>query len=882
MSGTIAIWDLSPQSNDEDDDNDTDDDHTSNAHHNPSSTNVSRTLLCQMEKVHPGGVCSLSFLPHEPLLLSSGLKSNSLVMHLFDNPNHSGRILRQRVGHTAPPQLVRYQYSSGGVLASMADGTDAEACQILSCGGKGDRSLRLFSTARSVLDREYSQGKGLVKKAKTLGLKGGKADLRLNEIIGLATGESKNRDWGDLVTIHKDHAMAYVWSTDRKAQSGPILRQDHWNVSAMKIPPPTSVHATTVAVSSCGNFAVIGTKGGVIYKYNIQSGMARGSYPRNATTDNKSNQNKNGAVRAGNITRTIKMMERTLKIHKLHKNDEVPDAVITAEKKRMAKLQLAQHKDAAVTGLAIDSLNKSLISVGADSKLIMWSFSTHSPHKRSPVQLPAPAAKMIYSRDSGLIAVALQDFSVILFDCSTLTIVRIFGRAGSNACHLGPITDLAFGPDGRKLFTSSLDGTLRVWDVPTNTCVDWMTFANTPISLTLSCTGEFLATSHLGQLGISLWCDRSFFQTVHLDGAAPPTEPLQMDEPASAVEHTKDTLFGESPEDRGKTMIELPFLQNNNTHCSEEAVDKDDDVQKGPPQPKQVGLITLSGLPAAHWKNLFHLELVKERNKPTEAPKKPPNAPFFLQWRGGENNAGSKSAAVKENVNTLNATKDNVGDDEWAAAWSDDDADPRLGTEEEKNQNTASKRKFDSDLSNTPTTLHQPGESGTIKRNKVTHARSDLASLLLKCSATMNYSSSDLKTFEPVTQYISSIGPAAIDVAFSTLCHGMHDLDAGLPLLHLAAMWLLEACRSRQNYEAVNSYLHRFLHLHAATISGINTDTEVDSNKATEEDKNNWQQQKTLLETITKLRFAQKAAALKLQNKMQHTMCLLRHFSRMV
>ena len=93
-------------------------------------------MLCQMENAHPGGVCQLNYLPHEPLLHSSGFKSNSVVMHIFDNPNHTGRILRQRIGHKSSPSLIRYKYSSnGGVLASMADGTDAASCQILSCGG---------------------------------------------------------------------------------------------------------------------------------------------------------------------------------------------------------------------------------------------------------------------------------------------------------------------------------------------------------------------------------------------------------------------------------------------------------------------------------------------------------------------------------------------------------------------------------------------------------------------------------------------------------------------------------------------------------------------------------------------------------------------------
>ena len=49
-----------------------------------------------------------------------------------------------------------------------------------------------------------------------------------------------------------------------------------WNVSAMKVPPPENIHATAVVISSCGNFAVIGTKGGMIYKYNIQSGLPQG------------------------------------------------------------------------------------------------------------------------------------------------------------------------------------------------------------------------------------------------------------------------------------------------------------------------------------------------------------------------------------------------------------------------------------------------------------------------------------------------------------------------------------------------------------------------------------------------------------------------------
>jgi U3 small nucleolar RNA-associated protein 21 len=843
-NGSISIWDLTPRSNDDVDD-----------YKKVSIQNGQRTLLCKMEKVHPGGVSALTYLPQEPLLLSSGLKSNRLMMHIFDNPNHSGRILRQRVGHTAPPSLIRYQFSSnGGILASMADGTDAASCQILSCGGQGDNSLRVFSTARSVLDREYSQGKGLEKKARELGLENGKADLLLKEIVGMAHCETKSRDWGDLVTIHKDHAIAYVWSTRTKSQSGPILRQDNWNVSAMQVQPPKSCHATSVAVSSCGNFAVVGTKGGVIYKYNIQSGMPRGSFPRDATDD--VNKNGKNAKFAGNINRTTKMLERTLKVHKLT-NEEIDESVLRNKERIQQRLKLARHEDSSVVGLAVDTLNRTLVSVGSDSKLIMWSFATHAPHKSSPIKLSCPATKLVHAKDSDLLALVLEDFSILLFDFSSLNVVRRFGTAGSKACHTAPISDVAFGPDGRKLFTSSFDGTLRVWDVPTNTCVDWMSFASPPTSLALSTTGEFLATSQQGRLGISLWCDRSFFQTVYLDGAHPPTSPFFMDEPASVAE-----------EEDQRSLSLRAMKDNNSSKISHYAKSLDViEEDQGLLLPKREGLITLSGLPAAHWKNLFHLELVKERNKPTEAPKKPPSAPFFLQWRGNESTGLHE---LSGDINAFNGSE--KVDDEWNATWSDDDdkIEEKSSDKNELHDNEEMQRKRSLPQSEPTSKIHVVDG----KRTKVRHFRSDLASLLERCSRVDN--------FEEVTEFLATMGPSSIDVAFSTLCNGLHDLEEGLEYLFLCARWLLQASKSRQSFEAINAYMHRFLHIHANTIAGVDTSTFDRSLGDSEEAINQMQTKENFLDILKELKISQKSASDTLRYKMQETLCLLRHFSRMV
>lgn len=469
--GSISVWDLTPVEDE-----------------NDGSTR--RTLLTQMEATHHGGVSKIQYLPGEPLLLSTGMASNSVLLHVFDAPDHSGRILRQRKGHTSPPRLLRYLHpgvGGGGILANASDGTDASSCQILSCGGPGDLTLRLFSTARTNLDKEYSQGPGLERKAKKLGLVGpeGRAELLLPEVAALATSEARSRDWGDLVTIHKDHAMAYVWSTKRGSQTGPVLRQPQWNVSAMKKRPPRSAHATSVAISSCGNFVLVGSVGGVVYKYNIQSGLPRGSFPRDATsmTEEEERRRKKGLKLAGDVGRTMRMLEKSsvqggVAPSDIDQAERDRVSYIEAEEKRKAIIQRASH-EGAVVGIAIDSLNKTVVTAGADAKLVLWSFVTHMPNKKSPIMLPSPATKLTHVRDSDLAAIAMRDFGVAVFDCSSLSVVRYFGGsryASPNEMrlsHTGPISDMGFGPDGRKLFTSSLDGTIRVWDVPTGLCVDW-------------------------------------------------------------------------------------------------------------------------------------------------------------------------------------------------------------------------------------------------------------------------------------------------------------------------------------------------------------------------------------------------------------------------
>ena len=382
-----------------------------------------------------------------------------------------------------------------------------------------------------------------------------------------------------------------------------------------------------------------------------------------------------------------------------------------------------------------------------------------------------------------------------------------------------------------------------------------MKFSSPPTSLALSPTGEFLATSHVGRLGISLWCDKSFFRMVLLDGT--PIEPAQMNEPCPVAECEQEEANNDFPARLAKRDIECIADSSGENEV-------DDGVN---PQPKQHGLITLSGLPPAHWKNLFHLELVKERNKPTEAPQKPPQAPFFLQWRSGIE-SGTSAESNPNDDGKLN--KDSTGD--WDAVWSDDD--DNAETDEV-------------DVEKSPTSHESSNKANAPnKRKKVVHHRSKLVELLQTCNDAQDISSVG-ERFSDVTSYLATMGPSSIDVELSSLCYGMHDLEDGLPLLLIASKWLVEACETHERFEAINAYLHRFLHVHGNVIIRIDNIMQErnDSSLVDQDDEDDDPQHKQLAEfvdTIGRLQLKQKESSNRLQGKMQHTICLLRHLSRMV
>lgn len=198
-----------------------------------------------------------------------------------------------------------------------------------------------------------------------------------------------------------------------------------------------------------------------------------------------------------------------------------------------------------------------------------------------------------------MLAIALDVFAIHILDVETRRIVRKFSG------HRGQINDMTFSPDGRWLITASMDCTIRTWDLPSGSLVDCFLVEAAAVSVSLSPTGNFLASSHVDGLGVYLWSNNTLCSLVSL-------RPL--------------------PADYEPTVIMLPGICPSKDTEEEEVLDSDSSEMAEYISPAQLDehLVTLSLLPDSRWKNLLHLDIIKKKNKPKEPPKVPKAAPFFI------------------------------------------------------------------------------------------------------------------------------------------------------------------------------------------------------------------------------------------------------------
>ncbi|KAF8055387.1 WDR36 [Scenedesmus sp. PABB004] len=618
-----------------------------------------RCLHAVLRDAHDAALLGLHFFAGEPRLMSSAA-DNSIKQWVLDGPEAVPRLLKFRSGHSAPPTVVRHY---------------AEGLRLLSAGA--DRSFRVFSTIQDQQSRELSQRKTAARAKK---LRVEEADIKLPRVVALAACEARERDWANVVTCHAGDPAAYTW------------RLAHFTLGehALLPPPeddggPPPAPASAVAVSCCGNFALVGSEAGRVDRYNLQSGQHRGGYARRGADGG----------------------------------------------------HLPAH-DGAVVGLGSDSVNALLVTAGADGALLTWDFRKQAP--AGALALGAPAARLALHAGSGLAAVALDDHRLVLVDIEACRVVRRF------AGHTDRVTDLAISADCRWLLTSSMDASLRVWDIPASQCLQVMHMGSPVTSLSLAAAGDLLAAAHAGKRGVFLYSNQVMFGDpssvatygseavpVHLPsiaagGAASrprgagggggggggggarrvavaarragaprgggggssssSDEESEEDEVASEGSelrpHREVRLLvdgglagGDDDEDGGSGGSSSSDFYESSSDEGGSGSGSDTDESggsgadgaeggaeggrrkrrraarraaaaaaaaeaaaaaaayrrtdaSGAPAPLAPHLATLSLLPRAQWENLLHLDTIKARSKPLQPPKKPEAAPFFL------------------------------------------------------------------------------------------------------------------------------------------------------------------------------------------------------------------------------------------------------------
>jgi U3 small nucleolar RNA-associated protein 21 len=213
-----------------------------------------------------------------------------------------------------------------------------------------------------------------------------------------------------------------------------------------------------------------------------------------------------------------------------------------------------------------------------------------------------------YHPNSDLIALSCDDGSVRVLDIETKKLVRELWASKSHAeLH---ILDYTFSNDGRWIISAASDSTVRVWDLPTGHLIDAMKLPKKCNTVAFSPSGEFLATGLDDEVGVHIWTNRTLFTHVS-------TRQITENDIATV---TAPTASGEG----GVAVVEAAA-------AAEDAEEEDMDETLVPMMDQLSDKITtLSLVPKSRWQTLLHLDVIRARNKPKEAPKAPEKAPFFL------------------------------------------------------------------------------------------------------------------------------------------------------------------------------------------------------------------------------------------------------------
>ncbi|RXG70689.1 WD repeat-containing protein 36 [Armadillidium vulgare] len=340
-----------------------------------------RRLASQIWKAHQKSVTGLKCLKDSPKMVTSS-PDNTLKEWIFDMSDGGARLLIIRDGHSAPPLAARFHGSLGENILS---------------GGE-DSSLRMFSTVSDLLNKSFGVASFNKKAAKRSSEK--RERHKMPPIVALTSETTQEKPWDNIVCIHRNCRIVSTWSFDKQK-----LNENKLQEKKIKSKEYVKAYASSMALSFCGNYIIIGFSSGHLDKYNIQSGIYQGSYGS-------------------------------------------PDTA---------------HEDT-VSGVVSDGLNQRVISGDLSGTLKCWEFRKFK--QLNKMNFDCGISALHLNRDSGLLSVVMEDWNIQVIDFDTAKVVRLLTG------HTNQITDTVFSPNSKWLVSSSWDGSIRTWDLPSGCCVD--------------------------------------------------------------------------------------------------------------------------------------------------------------------------------------------------------------------------------------------------------------------------------------------------------------------------------------------------------------------------------------------------------------------------
>ena len=587
LSGDVTLWDLN---------------------NGGRKAGVLRGAHAAPSKGSNGGVSKIEFLPSQAIIVTSGL-DNSLRTWIFDETPFSPipRPLHARSGHGAPVTTLAF-------LPSASDGSDMSGKWLLAASQ--DRSLWGWSLRRDGQSSELSQG-AIQKKAKKAGIlssQGRDAIEALKAPPITCIASSLNRDggmgaipgkhpiwqasdkrkgpgdtetsnttgWESVVTAHAGDSKARTWFWGRKrAGRWAFETGDHGEVKS-------------VAISPCGTFALVGSAAGGIDMFNLQSGIHRQRYPPRLTPQ----------------------QAKQLKLDVMRMEEEIE---VSGDSKGKKYFRGQGKHNAAVTGLAVDNLNRTVISSGAEGKIKFWDFKTGALKHELDWSAAVSILALRFHRSSELVAFSCSDGCIRVVDTSTYKLVRELriSRDTTKPISRCQYVDFSFSEDGRWI-SAATSSFVCVWDLPTGHLIDAFKLPAECNALAFSPTGEYIATATSDSVGIDIFTNRTLFTHV-------PTRHIsetELDEILTSTTTLAPTASGE-----GSQNI---LTGADDSETDDIDIDLDLDMDADPTTALTSSLVSLSLVPRSRWQNLLHLDLIRARNKPIAPPKKPEAAPFFL------------------------------------------------------------------------------------------------------------------------------------------------------------------------------------------------------------------------------------------------------------